>query len=121
MVFTGKKWADFVRRSTITQIESYPFDVLGSPTMKLILISSHFHDGILRAARDQLVSNDSRLHPSANITLRYISGNFPLHPRPPKSLFQILIHFVAARVNRISGKMSLIKDLFSKLKIFRHY
>src|SRR6185312_3550668 len=51
MVFTARKWADFVRRSTITQIESYPFKVLGSPTMKSILIASHFHDGILRGCK----------------------------------------------------------------------
>jgi len=43
MVFTGRKWTDFVRWSTITQIESYPFEVLGRPTIKFILISSHFH------------------------------------------------------------------------------
>ena len=35
-----------MRRSTITQIESYPFVVGGNPTMKSILISSHFHEGI---------------------------------------------------------------------------
>ena len=55
MVFTGKKWADFVRRSTITQIESYPFEVLGSPTMKSILISSHFHEGIFRGCKGPAV------------------------------------------------------------------
>jgi hypothetical protein len=34
-----------VRRSTITQMESQPLDVLGSPTIKSILISSHYQDG----------------------------------------------------------------------------
>jgi hypothetical protein len=43
---TGRKWAIFVSRSMITQMESYPFAVLGNPTMKSILISSHFHVGI---------------------------------------------------------------------------
>ena len=51
MVFTGRKWADFVRRSTITQIESYPLEVLGKPTMKSILMSSHFQDGILKGCK----------------------------------------------------------------------
>jgi hypothetical protein len=32
----------------ITQIESNPFAVLGNPTIKSILISSHFHVGIGR-------------------------------------------------------------------------
>jgi hypothetical protein len=43
---TGRKWAIFVSRSMITQMESKPFAVLGNPTMKSILISSHFHVGI---------------------------------------------------------------------------
>src|SRR6187455_2558107 len=43
---TGRKWATFVSRLTITQIESYPFAVLGNPTIKSMLISSHFHVGI---------------------------------------------------------------------------
>jgi hypothetical protein len=30
----------------ITQMESYFWDVLGRPTIKFILISSHFHDGM---------------------------------------------------------------------------
>jgi hypothetical protein len=43
---TGRKWAIFVSRSMITQMESKPFAVLGNPTMKSILISSRFHVGI---------------------------------------------------------------------------
>jgi hypothetical protein len=38
--------SDFVRRSTITQIESKPFSIVGNPTMKSITISSHFKPGI---------------------------------------------------------------------------
>jgi hypothetical protein len=40
---TGRKWAIFVSRSMITQMESYPFVVLGNTTTKSMLISSHFH------------------------------------------------------------------------------
>ena len=40
------KCADFVYRSTITHIASWPFFVLGRPTMKSIVIWSHFHSGI---------------------------------------------------------------------------
>jgi hypothetical protein len=46
IVWTGMKCADLVRRSIITQIESNPFEVLGKPTMKSILISSHFQAGM---------------------------------------------------------------------------
>ena len=32
-----------------------------------------------------------------------------------------MIHFIAARVNRISRKMSLIKNLIPKLKVLKHH
>jgi hypothetical protein len=35
-----------VNRSTITQIESYLWEVLGKPAMKFMLISSHFQEGM---------------------------------------------------------------------------
>jgi hypothetical protein len=37
----GKKWAIFKKRSTTTQIESLPRTVLGNPSTKSILISTH--------------------------------------------------------------------------------
>jgi hypothetical protein len=40
------KCADLVRRSTITQIESNPLEVLGKPIIKYILIFSHFQAGM---------------------------------------------------------------------------
>jgi hypothetical protein len=33
---TGRKWADFVRQSTMTQIESYPLVVRGKPIIKFM-------------------------------------------------------------------------------------
>jgi hypothetical protein len=33
-VATGMKWADLVKRSTMTHIELYPREVQGKPTMK---------------------------------------------------------------------------------------
>ncbi|GJS41845.1 hypothetical protein Tco_0566888 [Tanacetum coccineum] len=42
----GMKCADLVRRSTMTQIVSCPFDVKGSFVKKSIVILSHFHIGI---------------------------------------------------------------------------
>src|SRR5207253_7692221 len=44
---TGMKWATLVRRSTITHMESYPDWVRGNPTIKSMLISSHFHSGVM--------------------------------------------------------------------------
>ena len=46
LVLTGIKWADFVSWSTITQIESYPLNVLAKLIMKSIQMSFHFHTGI---------------------------------------------------------------------------
>jgi hypothetical protein len=40
------KWAVLVSISTITQIEYFFLPVKGKPTMKYILMSSHFHLGI---------------------------------------------------------------------------
>jgi hypothetical protein len=44
----GKKWAVLVNLSTITQIESCFREVLGKPTIKSMLISSHFQEGMGR-------------------------------------------------------------------------
>jgi hypothetical protein len=41
------KWVVLVNRSTITQIESFLLEVHGKPTIKSILMSSHFHKGIV--------------------------------------------------------------------------
>jgi hypothetical protein len=46
VAFRGMKCATLVKRSTITQMESFPFCVRGSPTMKSMLMSSHFQTGI---------------------------------------------------------------------------
>ncbi|MFS7981235.1 hypothetical protein Hanom_Chr10g00948551 [Helianthus anomalus] len=42
----GKKCADLVSLSTITQIVSFPFCVLGNLVMKSIVTISHFQVGI---------------------------------------------------------------------------
>jgi len=44
--FIAKKWADLVSRSTTTQIASCRFWVLGNPTIKSMVIWSHFQMGI---------------------------------------------------------------------------
>jgi hypothetical protein len=51
VVDTGIKWADLVKRSTMTQIELYPREVWGKPTMKPIHMFSHFHLGMLKGCR----------------------------------------------------------------------
>ena len=43
LILIGMKSADLVSLSTITQIESKPLGVLGSPTTKSMEILSHFH------------------------------------------------------------------------------
>jgi hypothetical protein len=55
IVCTGRKCAVLVNRSTITQMESYLKEVLGKPTIKSILISSHFQEGIDRGWRIPVV------------------------------------------------------------------
>ena len=43
LTFMGKKWADFVNWSTITQIALLPLKFLGKPVIKSIVICFHFH------------------------------------------------------------------------------
>ena len=52
LVSTRRKWADLVRRSIMTQIESYPFAVWGKPITKSIEISSYFQTGIGKGCRN---------------------------------------------------------------------
>jgi hypothetical protein len=51
VVDTGIKWADLVKRCTMTHIELYPHEVRGKSTMKSIQMLSHFHSGMLRCCR----------------------------------------------------------------------
>jgi hypothetical protein len=51
VVAMGIKWADLVKRSTMTHIELYPREVRGKPTMKSMQMFSHFHSGILKGCR----------------------------------------------------------------------
>jgi hypothetical protein len=46
-VLIGMKWADLESRFMITQIELKLRAVIGKPTMKSMLISSHFHSIVL--------------------------------------------------------------------------
>jgi hypothetical protein len=48
LVPTGMKWANFIRQSTITHIESCSHEVRGKPIIKSMQMSSHFHSGILK-------------------------------------------------------------------------
>jgi hypothetical protein len=45
------KWADLVKRSTMTHIDLYPREVRGRATMKSMQMFSHFHSGILKGCR----------------------------------------------------------------------
>jgi hypothetical protein len=46
-----KKCATFVNRSMMTLIESWCREVLGRPTIKSMMMSSHFHEGIDRGCK----------------------------------------------------------------------
>jgi hypothetical protein len=47
-VFIGMKCADLVSQSTTNRIASLPRGVWGKPTVKSVVICSHFHSGISR-------------------------------------------------------------------------
>jgi hypothetical protein len=51
IVATGMKWADLVKRSTVTHVELYPREVRGKPTIKSIQMFSQFHSGMLKGCR----------------------------------------------------------------------
>jgi hypothetical protein len=51
VVAMDMKWANLVKRSTMTHIELYPHEVWGKPTMKSIHMFSHFHTGMLKGCR----------------------------------------------------------------------
>jgi hypothetical protein len=50
----GMKWVDLENQSMITQIESNLWDVIDKPTIKTMLISSHFYSGILSGCNSSL-------------------------------------------------------------------
>jgi hypothetical protein len=47
----GMKWADLVKRSTMTHIKLYPREVRGKPIIKSMQMFSHFHSGIFKGCR----------------------------------------------------------------------
>jgi hypothetical protein len=51
--------------------------------------------------------------PSTSVTFCNIADSLALHPRPSELHFQVMVHLGAARVNRIFGCVSFIKDLLS--------
>ena len=76
------KCATFVNRSTITHIELRPFGVLGNPTMKSMLISSHFHTGMCNGWSSPVghwCSALTLLHVSHGVTYSTISPFILVH------------------------------------------
>jgi hypothetical protein len=105
------KWADLVNRSTITQIESNLWAINDNPTMKSMLISSHFQSRILNG-----LQQPSRLHIvgfnlSADITFWHIVSCLTFHSYPPELLPQIMIHLGSTRMNRLPRGMNFIQNL----------
>jgi hypothetical protein len=51
----------------------------------------------------------------ASVALKYVLGNFPLHPGPPIQGSEVMIHFVASGVHGKFGEMSLVQNFLSEL------
>jgi hypothetical protein len=89
------KWATFVKRSTITHIESYSAWVRGNPTIKSILISSHFHSGIFKGCSSPVglwCSAFTLWQVSHNDTYSTMSRFIPYHQyRVFKSLYILVL------------------------------
>jgi hypothetical protein len=94
------KWADLVKRSTMTYIELYLCEVRGNPTMKSMMIG---------------------IDSSTDVTLGHILRYLLLHSRPPEFFLQNLIHLVGSRMDRIPQVMSLIHDLAAKLEVLQNH
>jgi hypothetical protein len=45
------KWANLIKRSTMTHIELYPREVRGKPAMKYMQMFFYFHLGMLKGYR----------------------------------------------------------------------
>ena len=60
------------------------------------------------------------LDSAASITFRGIFGNFPLHSHPPKTFLEVVIHLIAAGVDRELGEVCLIEDLLSEVGVLGH-
>jgi hypothetical protein len=85
--------------------------------MKSMQMFYHFHSwnaqGLQISSWPQMIGLDS----STRVTFRHILRNFSLHPHPPKTLLQVLIHLVDSWMDRISRAMSPIHDPVMKLEV----
>jgi hypothetical protein len=70
VILTGMKWAIWASLSMMTHMESYPAWVWGNPTMKFILISSHFHSEIFNG------SNRPASLWCSGLTCQHVSHNY---------------------------------------------
>jgi len=104
-VLTSTKCADLVRRSTMTHIESWPCYVWEACN------KVHTYSLPFLAWNGQWLEQSSRfqmiyLNPATGITPSNIGYDFFLHLCPPKTGFQVLIHFATTRMDRQLGRVS---------------
>jgi hypothetical protein len=101
VIFIGMKCADLVSRSTTTHIASLPQGVRGKPTIKSIVMCSHFRSGISRGFNKPACPFMLSLHHLTNTISCHILGNIKLHPFPPEVLLEISIHLGLTRMNGV--------------------
>nr|GEY23998.1 hypothetical protein [Tanacetum cinerariifolium] len=94
----GMKCADLVWRSTMTQIVSCSFDVLGSFEMKSIVILSHFHKGIFGCTSD--------LH-----ALRYYKRDENIIDKLYYKFIQIVPTFIKELIGKVYGLQVRLLEL----------
>jgi hypothetical protein len=98
-----------VSLSTITHIESYPFEVRGNPVIKSILISFHYQSGIFNGYNSPAGLWCSALTFLTHLAHSHTCSHISLQSIPPTHLLQILIHLSATRMNRIIQVMGLLQ------------
>jgi hypothetical protein len=87
------------QRKTHDEIHTDVFPLLGRSIQRL-----------QQTSRSDMICLD----PLTSVALCNIASSFTLHSHPPKLCFQIMVHLGAARVNKILGCVSFIKDLLSQ-------
>ena len=120
-LFIGMNNALLVSLSTITYRVSFPNVVLSKPKLNYMEMSSHFHTGIFKGwnkyCRPLMLTLDFLTCQTPWNKLK----NIPFHPKLPKRLLQVLIHFISSRMNKVLWTMSLYQDFILELCASRRY
>jgi hypothetical protein len=84
--------------------------------MKSIVISSHFHSGIFNDCWPLMLCLDTL----TGVTDSHVLCNGTLHPIPPESFLEVIIHLRAAQMNGICCIMSLTQNQLPKILYIWH-